>query len=69
MRPNCRTGDTQLPGSLLGGKFVLIEQLDDHALLLRQNGKALAELFPQLFFAEDLLHRERAALAAFFIRR
>ena len=65
VRPNCRAGDTQLQGSLLGGKFVLIEQLNDHALRLRQNGKALAELFPQPFFAEDLLHRERAALTAF----
>lgn len=62
MTPNFRAG-------LLGGKFVLIEQLDDHALRLRQNGKALAELFPQPFFAEDFLHRERAALSALFIRR
>ena len=62
MTPNFRAG-------LLGGKFVLIEQLDDHALRLRQNGKALAELFPQPFFAEDLLRRERVALSALFIRR
>ena len=58
-RSSCETGivelvNPQLPGSLRGGKFVLIEQLDDHALPAPTERKRLLRSFSRNHFSPSI---------------